>query len=151
MIVAGLAAGYLAVGVVIAALAARRYGPGDLVTLALLWPIYGPVLAERGPRPDDRDARIAAATRELAALDRVLARHAGADSPALAAARADQARRRASLEAIGRLRAAIATQLELAPWVEDAAAEAARLAAEVDAHLDALAAGNNPAASDVGP
>lgn len=50
MIVLGLAVGYLAMGVIAAAIASRWITAADAIALALLWPIYGPILLERTPR-----------------------------------------------------------------------------------------------------
>jgi hypothetical protein len=68
MIVAGMAAAYLAIGVIAALVAARRLGAADAVALALLWPIYGPILLERRPHPGaPPTVRVDEARRELAA------------------------------------------------------------------------------------
>lgn len=163
-----LAAGYVAIGLALAAVAARRRARGlELVTLAIGWPLYAPLWLDRPPPADDRvrvlevaldrvgrvgdravtadDAsdwviRAAGATRELAALDRALAVHAGhaaADSPALAHARAERRRRAEALAATDALFAELTVQVGLAAWVGDA--ELRRLVEALHVQLVALA------------
>lgn len=83
MTVVELAAGYLGVGVTVAAIAlARRAGTTavDAVLLVGLWPVFGPVLAAAGsgraaePHLRAHVDRLAAAEARLAELDRALAR-----------------------------------------------------------------------------
>lgn len=108
--IALLAAAYLAIGLGLAVVAARRRARAvELVALVVTWPLYAPLWLDRSPPADERLAilataldrvghvgatpvsaddapawmvRITAAAGELAALERALAAHAGRTSGA---------------------------------------------------------------------
>lgn len=137
-----LTLGYLAVGLALGVLSARRGGSvGDLVLVALAWPLYAPALRSPRPRAVDEPARAAEDVR--AALAAVREAADGSPFDALLGPAAE----RRLLDEIARATARMrAIDAELArPAATASAATTAALRAESDATLRALSASDRAA------